>query len=94
MLLRILTDNPGKGFTQNFDSKFISCVKELLREGRDANVLQILRETLDYFEAEKLPSNDSLVPLIDMWRKEKGKAARLSTPVVVNQLSPKDRLKC
>lgn len=73
MLTRILTDNPAHLFTQNFDAKFVSTVKELLREGRDSSVQQILRETLDYFEAEKLPGNDTLNPLIEMWRKEKGK---------------------
>ncbi|RVX72754.1 hypothetical protein B0A52_04153 [Exophiala mesophila] len=73
MLTRILTDNPAYLFTQNFDAKFVATVKELLREGRDANVQQIMRETLDYFEAEKLPGNDTLNPIIEMWRKEKGK---------------------
>ncbi|KAL2435073.1 hypothetical protein ABEF95_012842 [Exophiala dermatitidis] len=73
MLLRILTDNPGQAFTQNFDAKFLSTIKELLREGKDGNVQQILRETLDYFEVEKAPGNDTLGPLVEMWRKEKGK---------------------
>lgn len=73
MLTRILTDNPAHIFTQNFDAKFVATVKELLREGRDTNVQQIMRETLDYFEAEKLPGNDTLNPIIEMWRKEKGK---------------------
>lgn len=73
MLTRILTDNPAHAFTQNFDAKFVSTVKELLRDGKDTSVQQILRETLDYFEVEKLPGNDTLNPLIEMWRKEKGK---------------------
>lgn len=73
MLTRILTDNPAHAFTQYFDAKFVSTVKELLREGKDTGVQQILRETLDYFEVEKLPGNDTLNPLIEMWRKEKGK---------------------
>lgn len=72
MLTRILTDNPAHAFTQYFDAKFVSTVKELLREGKDTGVQQILRETLDYFEVEKLPGNDTLNPLIEMWRKEKG----------------------
>ena len=76
MLCRILTDNPGRPFTQYFDDKYVSTTKQLLREGRDQSVQQILRETLDYFEAEKMPSNDSLGPLMQMWRKEKGKGAR------------------
>ncbi|KIX07233.1 uncharacterized protein Z518_01886 [Rhinocladiella mackenziei CBS 650.93] len=73
MLMRILTDNPAHVFTQNFDAKFVSTVKELLRDGRDTSVQQILRETLDYFEAEKAPGNDTLGPLVEMWRKEKGR---------------------
>lgn len=77
MLMRILTDNPGRVFTQNFDKSFISTIKTLLRESRDSSVQQITRETLDYFEAEKLNANDTLMPLIDMWRKEKGGSARM-----------------
>jgi hypothetical protein len=83
MITRILVDNPGRPFTQNFDSNFISTVKHLLRDCREANVQQIMRETLDYFEVEKARDNDSLKPLLDMWRKEKSKSARFpSTPVV------------
>jgi len=77
MLTRILTDNPGRVFTQNFDKSFVSTIKSLLRDTRDASVQQILRETLDYFEVEKLNGNDTLMPLIEMWRKEKGGSARL-----------------
>ena len=73
MLTRILTDNPAKAFTQNFDAKFVSTTKELLREGKDMSVQQILRETLDYFEMEKLKENDTLVPIVEMWKKEKSK---------------------
>ena len=73
MLTRILTDNPAKAFTQNFDSKFIATTKELLRDGKDMSVQQILRETLDYFEMEKLQENDSLGPIVEMWKKEKTK---------------------
>ena len=75
MLTRILTDNPAKSFTKNIDAKFIATVKELLREGRDMSVQQILRETLDYFESEKLPENSTLAPLVEMWKKEKSKAS-------------------
>ena len=74
MLARILTDNPAERFTRNFDAKFITTTKELLREGRDVSVQQILRETLDYFEAEKVAGNQSLLPLVEMWKKEKSKA--------------------
>lgn len=73
MLTRILTDNPAQAFTQYFDAKFISTVKELLRDGRDTSVQQMLRETLDYFEFEKAPGNDTLGPIVEMWKKEKGK---------------------
>ena len=75
MLTRILTDNPAKSFTKNIDTKFVGTIKELLREGRDMSVQQILRETLDYFEVEKLPQNETLAPLMEMWKKEKSKAS-------------------
>lgn len=81
MLARILTDNPGHIFTQNFDAKFVQTIKELLRDGRDKSVQQILRETLDYFEFEKSPGNDTLGPLMEMWRKEKGKRNTLRPSV-------------
>ncbi len=81
MLTRILTDNPAKAFTKNFDVKFVATVKELLRDGKDTSVQQILRETLDYIEFDKAPSNDSLGPLMDMWRKEKGKRNALRPSV-------------
>jgi lipoate-protein ligase A len=70
MLVRILADNPGKSFTKNLDAKFVATVKELLRDGRDMSVQQILRETLESFETQK--SNDeNLAPLTEMWKKEK-----------------------
>jgi hypothetical protein len=72
MLARILVDNPGKTFTRNLDSKFVMTVKELLKEGKDLSVQQILRETLDSFETEK-SSDENLSPLLEMWKKEKGK---------------------
>ena len=72
MLTRILTDNPGRTFTRNFDMKFVTTVKELLRDGRDMSVQQILRETLDSFETEK-SDNETLTPLLEMWKKEKAK---------------------
>lgn len=77
MLLRILTDNPGHVFTQNFDKSFVSTFKTLLRECRDSSVQQIARETLDYIEVEKLNGNDTVMPLVEMWRKEKGGSARM-----------------
>lgn len=70
--MRILADNPGKSFTKNLDSKFTTTVKELLRDGRDMSVQQILRETLDNFETQKA-DDETLAPLRDMWKKEKAK---------------------
>ncbi|GAB7348840.1 hypothetical protein MBLNU459_g7549t1 [Dothideomycetes sp. NU459] len=79
MLMRILTDNPGPSFTRNMDPKFVSTVKDLLRHGRDQSVQQILRETLDALEADKA-YDDNLVPLMNMWRHEKGSGASLNAP--------------
>ena len=86
MLVRILADNPGKSFTKNIDSKFVSTVKELLRDGRDMSVQQILRETLDSFEEQKA-NDETLALLTEMWKKEKekmgkkyGTAARVGEP--------------
>lgn len=81
MLVRILSDNPGKSFTKNIDVKFVGVVKDLLRDGRDMSVQQILRETLDNLETNKA-GDETLVPLIDMWKKEKTKWEKAG---VVNQ---------
>ena len=75
MLVRILADNPGKTFTRNLDTKFTVTTKELLREGRDMSVQQILRETLDSFEATK-SDDETLKPLMTMWQSEKAKLAK------------------
>ena len=75
MLVRILADNPGKNFTRNIDAKFITTVKELLKEGRDMSVQQILRETLDNFEMQKR-GDENLRPLREMWTKYKQKMGR------------------
>lgn len=80
MLMRILTDNPGRTFTKNFDSKFVSVVKDLLRDGRDMSVQQILRETLDAFQTEKADANETLTPLMEMWKKEKQKTEKRGGP--------------
>ncbi|KKZ68361.1 hypothetical protein EMCG_05981 [[Emmonsia] crescens] len=70
MLVRILVDNPGATFTRNFDAKFVSIVKDMLRNGRDMSVQQILRETLEFLAVKK--ANDpNLAPLAEMWKKEK-----------------------
>ncbi|OAX81496.1 hypothetical protein ACJ72_04168 [Emergomyces africanus] len=70
MLVRILVDNPGATFTRNFDAKFVSIVKDLLRNGRDMSVQQILRETLEFLTIQKA-SDPNLAPLAEMWKKEK-----------------------
>lgn len=76
MLMRILADNPGPSFTRNMDAKFVSTVKELVKHGRDPSVQQMMRETLDAFEAGK--SNDNgLYDLLAMWRHIKGHDARI-----------------
>ena len=75
MLMRILADNPGKSFTRNIDSKFVSTVKELLRDGRDMSVQQILRETLDNFVTSK-ENDETLTALREMWKKERNKASK------------------
>ena len=79
MLIRILADHPhcGPNFTKNMDFRFVNAVKELLREGRDAGVQQLLRETLDAFEVQR-SMDASLQPLITMWRSEKAKWAKRS----------------
>jgi hypothetical protein len=73
MLLRILADNPGPGFTRFLDKKFVDTTKELLRSGRDGSVRQILMETLDAFENTK-SQDEGLAMIIEMWKKEKEKA--------------------
>ncbi|KAI9768662.1 MAG: hypothetical protein M1835_006830 [Candelina submexicana] len=75
MLVRILADHPGKTFTRNLDAKFVATVKELLRWGRDMSVQQILRETLDSFAQQK-PDDETLLPLKQMWEKEKKKMGK------------------
>ena len=72
MLVRILADNPGKSFTKNLDAKFVTTVKELLREGHDMSVQQILRETLDNFDVHKR-DDENLSPMREMWSKHKQK---------------------
>jgi len=73
MLIRILSDNPGPTFTRNLDKKFTDVSKELLRNGRDPNVRQMLMETLDTFENTK-GHDEGLGTIIEMWKKEKEKA--------------------
>ncbi|KAM5444930.1 hypothetical protein MferCBS31731_000386 [Microsporum ferrugineum] len=72
MLIRILADNPGPSFTRNLDARFTACVKVLLRDGRDMNVAQILRETLEMLSTTKT-DDSNLSGLIQMWNREKEK---------------------
>lgn len=73
MLTRILADNPGPTFTRNLDGKFLTVVKDLLRNGRDLSVRQMLMETLDSFEHQK-GWDEGLGPIIELWKKEKEQA--------------------
>ena len=75
MLVRILSDNPGPSFTKNLEGKFVTTTKDLLRDGRDMSVQQILRETLDTLEAKEA-RDETLKPLITMWKAEKSKYAK------------------
>lgn len=75
MLVRILADNPGRTFTRNLDTKFVVTTKELLRDGKDMSVQQLLRETLDTFEVDKA-TDEGLAPLVEMWKKQKVKVDR------------------
>ncbi|KAI0130587.1 GAT domain-containing protein [Xylariales sp. AK1849] len=76
MLMRILADNPGPTFTRNLDQKCVDTLKELLRNGRDPSVQQILMETFNAFENTK-EYDEGLALLIAMWKKEKEKAQKL-----------------
>jgi hypothetical protein len=80
MLIRILSDNPGKTFTRNIDVKFVQVVKELLRVGRDPSVKQILMETLDTFQRDKA-EDEGLALLIDMWKKEHERMVKIHVRV-------------
>ncbi|KAI9732022.1 MAG: hypothetical protein M1818_007617 [Claussenomyces sp. TS43310] len=75
MLIRILSDNPGKSFTKHVDAKFVAAVKALLRESRDPSVRQILMETLLNLEREK-GSDENLRPLMEMWKKEESRIGK------------------
>ena len=92
MLMRILTEHPGKSFTRNIDAKYVATVKELLREGKDMSVQQILRETLDNFQVSK-SEDETLKPLITMWSEYKSKMAKKAgfNPAVVSPPMPAAR---
>ncbi|KAJ5385516.1 hypothetical protein N7517_003427 [Penicillium concentricum] len=88
MLMRILVDNPGHTFTRNFDAKFVTTIKELLRTGRDWHVQSYLRQYLDLLEQQRSWDED-LKPLLQMWSKEKIKAFRgLIDPFPMNTIVP------
>ena len=75
MLMRILTDNPGATFTRNMDQKFVDTALSLLRNVKDANVRQILMETMDDFENTRM-DDQNLALIISMWNREKHEAIR------------------
>ncbi|KAJ5658801.1 uncharacterized protein N7484_002450 [Penicillium longicatenatum] len=75
MVMRILADNPGHTFTRNFDTKFVTTIKELLRYGRDWHVQHYLRQYLNTLEGTRLGDED-LQELLQMWAKEKTKGDR------------------
>lgn len=75
MLMRILADNPGHSFTRNFDAKYVSTLKDLLRYGRDWHVQHYLRQYLNTLEETKA-SDPDLQLLLQMWAKEKVKNDR------------------
>jgi len=79
MLIRILADNPGATFTKNIDKKFVETIKELLRNGKDPSVQQILRETLHGLYTEKA-YDTNMANLFAMWGKESGLGAQRPPP--------------
>ncbi|KAG9603187.1 hypothetical protein KCU77_g1361, partial [Aureobasidium melanogenum] len=87
MLIRILADNPGPSFTRNIDTKFVTTVKEIVKNGRDPSVQQMMRETLDALEAEKSYDN-GLYDLLAMWRHVKGNDARILPRGAYRQIAP------
>jgi hypothetical protein len=72
MLIRILTDNPGASFTRNIDTRLVTSLKFILRDGRDMGVQRILRDTLEFMEVNK-SGDANLAELLQMWKKEKEK---------------------
>jgi len=71
MLIRILADNPGPTFTRNVDDKFVSTVKQILRNSRDPSVQQITRETMTSLYRDRA-YDTNLTNLFAMWSKESG----------------------
>ncbi|KAJ5184431.1 hypothetical protein N7472_009271 [Penicillium cf. griseofulvum] len=88
MLMRILVDNPGHTFTRNFDAKFVTVIKELLRTGRDFHVQNYLRQYLGLLDQQR-PWDEDLKLLLQMWAKEKMKAHHgLIDPFPMNTIIP------
>lgn len=75
MLIRILSDNPGRSFTRNFDKKFVDTVKDLLKGAWSGRVRQLLMETLDHLEYTKA-DYEGVADLVAMWRKEKSRVLK------------------
>lgn len=73
MLIRILAQNPGPTFTRYLaDPRFTTAMKDLLRQGRDPSVWQILCETLEHFLTDPMRlADEGLGPLREVWVKEK-----------------------
>jgi len=78
MLMRILADNPGRTFTRNLDERFSEKVKELLKQGRDPGVRQLLVETLNHFDVNK-GDDEGLQYLRAVWHKQKLTMERYQT---------------
>ncbi|KAL1953503.1 hypothetical protein VTO42DRAFT_2756 [Malbranchea cinnamomea] len=79
MLLKILAENPGETFTRHIDSQFVTSIKNLLREGQDINVQQILLETLESL-AQGRSGDQNLAQLLEMWGREKERFAKYHRP--------------
>lgn len=81
VLTRILIDNPGHTFTRNFNDKFAMAIKDLLRQGRDVDVQQFLRETLDWIETDRSWDEDMAI-ILQMWKKEKERYSKVHKSLV------------
>ncbi|KAJ6191154.1 hypothetical protein N7519_001175 [Penicillium mononematosum] len=92
MLMRILVDNPGHTFTRNFDAKFVTTIKELLRTGRDWHVQSYLRQYLDTLEQQRAWDED-LKLLLQMWGRRRRKPHTIDrfpmNSIVPPQLPPR-----
>ncbi|KAI9893241.1 MAG: hypothetical protein M1814_000369 [Vezdaea aestivalis] len=71
MLIRILSDNPGKTFTRNMNEKFIATTKDLFRTSADPSVQQMLAETLT--DLGKRKDDEGLQQINAFWASEQEK---------------------